>query len=73
MAKLKPCPFCGNKIVDEYPHVYRNEKIGEWVLYHNCPHPHRDLSIIITLYADTREELEKRWNNRDQVKKNKGS
>ena len=67
---LKPCPFCRNKVVEDYPYFYYNERIKEWVIAHNCPHPRRDISVCITVYADTKEDAIERWNGRGKVKKN---
>ena len=66
---LKPCPFCRKKVEEGYPYLLYHERMKKWVFNHNCPAPRLELSVCITLYGDTKEEIIERWNGRGKVKK----
>lgn len=63
-AKLKPCPFCGAKLKDEYPTVDHYDR-GKWQVSHNCKTGRRyELVVCITAYGSTKEQAVERWNGR---------
>ena len=60
-TELKPCPFCG-KVEDEHSVHTRND--GSWVFSHPCDRDDGELTIFISVYGKTKEELINRWNRR---------
>lgn len=60
-TEFKPCPFCG-KSVDEC-WILRH-KYGDWSFNHHCGKADEELTIFISVYGKTKEELIERWNSR---------
>lgn len=58
--KLKPCPFCGGG--DVYIDNYDEKR--KWALTHYCPHDDCGLSVVITVYGKSEEDVRKKWNKR---------
>jgi hypothetical protein len=65
MSEMKRCPFCGNKVREDYPYFYYHEEMGLWVFDHNCET--RELKLNINLWGDTRQEVIERWNHRAEI------
>lgn len=61
--KLKPCPFCNEKIKDEFPTVSKIDE-NEWQVCHYCEHPFGALGVTITVYGVTKKQAVHRWNDR---------
>ena len=59
--KLKKCPFCKAEI-QEYEIVYTKE-IG-YAFHHYCNKKTEELTLNISVYAKTLDELIKIWNKR---------
>ena len=59
--ELKPCPFCGGNNVLIRP--FLNGK--RWNLAHCCAKDDNgNLTIVIDVYGNSRDEVIKRWNRR---------
>lgn len=62
--KLKPCPFCGARIKNEWPNVANFDQ-GKWEVSHHCPTENlHGLGVCIQAYGSTRKQAIERWNTR---------
>lgn len=62
--KLKPCPFCGAELKDEFPTVSNYDK-GKWEVQHYCAtDPTARLEVTISAYGYTKTQAVARWNAR---------
>ena len=68
MNELKPCPFCGQTIREEFPDFYLHPETHEWHLTHFC-RSEEGLSVCMMIYGNTKEEVIERWNHRAEVEK----
>ena len=63
--KLKPCPFCGEKLNAELDlFQYGKEK---WTVIHYChnyAHDFHGVSVSVSCNGATKEEAVERWNRR---------
>ena len=71
MSEMKRCPFCGEKIREDFPYFYYHEKMKTWIFNHSCKDDGTE--IYIQIYGDTREAVIERWNHRGKGQKNKSS
>ena len=60
--ELKPCPFCGSEEI----YVYNfDENNNRWNLSHFCENDkNNNLTIAISVYGYSREEIIEKWNKR---------
>lgn len=68
--KLKPCPFCGETLKDEFPVVdhYKDDRGGQvWQVCHYCAAPFGALGVTVTVYGVTKRQAVYRWNTRVDV------
>ena len=59
--ELKPCPFCGNN--DVHISNYNIEE-SKWGLDHYCPYENGRMSIVISVYGKSKQEVINKWNKR---------
>jgi hypothetical protein len=69
MSEMKRCPFCGEKVREDYPYFYYHESLEMWVFDHSCTGA--DLTCVVNLWGPTRQEIIERWNHRAEIKEGK--
>lgn len=60
MARLKPCPFCGAKVPAKEPylhHMKNSDPETQWTIYHSCDAEKAILTVCMSAYGRTREEV----------------
>lgn len=61
-AEMKKCPLCGAEVGTR---VLWIEKLNQYGFSHCCYHNgSEEPTVFISIYADTKEEIVERWNNR---------
>ena len=67
MNEMKRCPCCGAKVVAKFPYLMYLDKGGLWTFSHHCDHEPDDLTVGISVWGKTKEEIIERWNIRAEV------
>lgn len=62
--ELKPCPYCGAEILHDSGTI-TNLGINGWVINHYCDPSIGELTVSISVYGKTKEEVINRWNIRN--------
>lgn len=64
MKKLRNCPFCGADVNTDIPclGVHFNKLIGKWIFSHQCSPDPKALTVDVTVWGKTEEEVVDKWN-----------
>ena len=68
--KLRPCPFCGEKIKDEFPNVSKLAK-DDWCISHYCTTLRRPCGahgVSVDVYGISKKQAVEMWNTRAATK-----
>lgn len=58
---MMKCPFCGAEVDFSYPYLMKFDE-GSWNFHHSCTRDPNKLSVVISIYGDTKEEVMEKWN-----------
>ena len=64
MKKMRNCPFCKKEIDADHPvyGVIYNNRMKEYVFDHICHISTDELDVVVTIYANTKEDAINKWN-----------
>lgn len=69
---MRKCPFCGAEVKSTYPDLSYIFGRDLWNFSHHCSKNNPGLSVVVSVYGSTVEEVLRRWNGHDENQESEG-